>query len=136
MFVKKVLVSALFTAGFIGAVATPLSSVAQVEIYLNTAPPAARYEVVPAPRSGYVWSNGHYRSQGGAYAWTPGEWQAARPGYAYVSPQWVERGGRWNYQPSRWDRDGDGIANRRDADRDGDGVPNRRDAAPNNPNFR
>ena len=136
MFVKKVLVSALVTAGFIGVAATPLSSMAQAEIYLNTAPPPARYEVVPAPRSGYVWSNGHYRSHGGAYVWTAGDWQAARPGYAYVSPQWVERGGRWNYQPSRWDRDGDGVANRRDADRDGDGVANRRDAAPNNPNFR
>lgn len=121
MIVKKVLVSALFTAGFIGAVATPLSSVAQVEIYLNTAPPAVRYEAVPAPRSGYVWSNGHYQSDGSTYVWTAGDWQAARPGYVYVSPQWVERGGRWNYQPSRWDRDGDG-------------VPNRQDAAPNNPN--
>lgn len=36
-------------------------------------------------------------------------------------------------QPSRWDRDGDGIPNRRDPvynprwDRDGDGVPNRYD---------
>jgi hypothetical protein len=36
-------------------------------------------------------------------------------------------------QPSRWDRDGDGIPNRRDRvynprwDRDGDGVPNRYD---------
>jgi hypothetical protein len=36
-------------------------------------------------------------------------------------------------QPSRWDRDGDGIPNRHDRyynpawDRDGDGIPNRRD---------
>ena len=36
-------------------------------------------------------------------------------------------------QPTRWDRDGDGIPNRRDRlynprwDRDGDGVPNRHD---------
>jgi hypothetical protein len=36
-------------------------------------------------------------------------------------------------QPTRWDRDGDGIPNRRDRvynprwDRDGDGIPNRRD---------
>lgn len=36
-------------------------------------------------------------------------------------------------QPTRWDRDGDGIPNRRDRlynprwDRDGDGVPNRQD---------
>jgi hypothetical protein len=30
------------------------------------------------------------------------------------------------YNP-RWDRDGDGIANRYDRDRDGDGIPNRYD---------
>jgi hypothetical protein len=123
MFMKKVLVSALMAAGMIGAVATPLSSMAQVEVYLNFGPPAARYEVVPAPRSGYVWSNGHYQSDGSTYVWTAGDWQAARPGYVYQQPAWVERDGRYNYQPSRWDRDGDG-------------VPNRRDAAPNNPNYR
>ena len=43
-------------------------------------------------------------------------------------------GHRHDYQrPTRWDRDGDGIPNRRDTrytppwDRDGDGVPNRHD---------
>ena len=43
------------------------------------------------------------------------------------------------YAPSRWDRDGDGIPNRRDPtpdgvgprwDRDNDGIPNRRDPTP------
>ena len=51
MFMKKVLVSALFAAGMIGALAAPLSSVAQVEIQLNFAPPVVRYEAVPAPRT-------------------------------------------------------------------------------------
>ena len=126
MFMKKVLVSALLAAGMIGAVATPLSSIAQVVIEvieLNYGPPAARYEVVPEPRSGYVWSNGHWQHDGNVHVWTAGDWQAARPGYVYQQPAWVERDGRYNYQPSRWDRDGDG-------------VPNRRDAAPNNPNYR
>ena len=36
-------------------------------------------------------------------------------------------------QPGGWDRDGDGIPNRRDRDRDGDGVPNRYDQRPDNP---
>ena len=44
-----------------------------------------------------------------------------------------------HYQPSRWDRDGDGIPNRRDPtpdgpgprwDRDNDGIPNRHDPTP------
>ncbi len=115
MFTKKVLISALFTAGMIGAAATPLSSMAQVDVYFNFAPPAPRYEVVPAPRSGYVWSNGHYRGEGSTYVWTSGDLQAARPGYVYSQPQWVERSGNWNYQPPRWDRDGDGVSNRQDA---------------------
>jgi hypothetical protein len=73
--------------------------------------------------------------------WRSGHWEAERPGYVYVQPTWVERNGRWMYSASRWDRDGDGIPNRRDPtpngnprwDRDGDGVANRYDARPDNP---
>ena len=48
--------------------------------------------------------------------------------------------GYQHYQPSRWDRDGDGIPNRRDRtpdgygprwDRDNDGISNRHDPTPN-----
>ena len=120
MFTRKVLVSALLAAGTIGAAAIPLSSVAQVVLYLNTAPPAARYEAAPAPRSGYVYSSGHWQHDGSQYVWSEGDWQAARPGYTYSQPTWVENNGRYAYQPSRWDRDGDG-------------VPNRSDTARNNP---
>lgn len=147
MFTKKVLVSALCAVGMIGAVATPLTSFAQVEIQLNYAPPAPRYEVIPAARPGYVWSGGHWQWQRDRHVWVAGNWQAARPGYAYYQPRWVERdgGGGWYYRGSRWDRDGDGIANRRDAtpdggvrrgDKDGDGVPNNKDRRPNDANRR
>jgi hypothetical protein len=123
MFTKKILVSALFAAGMIGAVATPQSSMAQIEVYVLSAPPAVRYEVVPAPRSGYVWSNGYWQWNGTSneHVWAPGSWQAARSGYVYRQPAWVESDGRWRYQASRWDRDGDG-------------VPNSKDSRPNNPN--
>jgi len=57
---------------------------------------------------------------GSQYVWSEGDWQAARPGYTYSQPTWVENNGRYAYQPSRWDRDGDG-------------VPNRSDREPNNP---
>jgi len=123
MFTRKVLVSALLSAGTIAAVVTPLSSVAQIEVFVNTAPPAVRYEAVPAPRSGYVWSNGYWNYNGTQHVWTPGDWQASRPGYTYSQPRWVENDGRWRYQASRWDRDGDG-------------VPNRSDRAPNDPTRR
>ena len=120
MYTRKILVSALLAAGAIGAVATPLTSVAQVGVYLMIPPPAVRYEVVPAPRSGYVWSGGHWQYDGNQHVWADGSWQDSRPGYVYSQPRWVERNGRWGYQSSRWDRDGDG-------------VPNRQDRAPDNP---
>ena len=145
MFMKKVLVSALFAMGMVGSVATPLSSVAAADIYLNFGPPAARYERVPEPRNGYVWAPGHWQWNGNRnnHVWVAGAWQRTRPGYAYHAPQWVERNGRWHYQVSRWDRDGDGIRNNRDStpdgagsrkDRDGDGIPNNRDRTPDGAN--
>ena len=62
-----------------------------------------------------------------------------QPGYGgWVQPAPVVRGYGYGYhQPTRWDRDGDGIANRYDRlynpvwDRDGDGVPNRYDRVNN-----
>ena len=54
-----------------------------------------------------------------------------QPAPHYVRyPHYEERG---YHQPTRWDRDGDGIPNRYDRvynpvwDRDGDGIPNNRD---------
>ncbi len=60
------------------------------------------------------------------------------PVYSRPPPVWIQpvpvvpRGAYW--QPTGWDRDGDGVPNRYDArynprwDRDGDGIPNRYDA--------
>ena len=122
MIMKKVLVSALIAAGTIAAVATPTASMAQVEFNLNFGPPAAIYEPIPEPRSGYIWQGGHWNWNGQRHVWNAGNWQA-----------------------SRWDRDGDGIRNNRDAtpdganrswDRDGDGIRNSRDATPDGRNTR
>ena len=125
MLMKKVLVSALFAAGMLAAVATPLPSVAAVDVYVNVPPPPPRSERAPAPRRGYVWVPGHWKwnAKGNRHVWAAGYWERARPGYVLQRPQWVERDGRWQYQARRWDRDGDG-------------VPDRRDAHPNDPNRR
>ena len=56
-----------------------------------------------------------------------------QPAPVYVQPAYVYHGYRGYRQPTRWDRDGDGIPNRYDAvynprwDRDGDGIPNWQD---------
>ena len=116
MLARKILVSALLAAGTIVSVATPLPSAAasSVDVQLDFGPPPPRYEPAPAPRRGYVWSPGYWRWNGHRHMWVGGHWERARPGYAYRAPEWVEREGRWHYQPPRWDRDGDGIPNRRD----------------------
>ena len=143
MFTKKLLVAAVLATGMIGGVATSLPIYADVDIQLNFGPPAAYYEAVPAPRPGYVWSEGHWQWNAPAkrHVWHAGTWQTARSGHYYNQPRWVENNGRWHYQASRWDRDGDGIANNRDRtpdggyranrnDRDGDGIPNYKDRTP------
>ncbi|UUZ54801.1 YXWGXW repeat-containing protein [Massilia sp. H-1] len=49
----------------------PLSASAQigVNLYVDTAPPAPRYESIPAPRSGYVWAPGFWNWEGNRHVW-------------------------------------------------------------------
>lgn len=117
--------------------------------YVQIAPPAPRYERVPAARPGYLWSPGYWEWRHGRYEWIMGDWIPERPGYVYYEPRWIQHDGRWLREEARWerherhererwerrhgDRDHDGIPNRYDHDRDGDGVPNRYDRHPDNP---
>jgi hypothetical protein len=119
------------------------------------APPAPRYERVPAYRPGYIWEPGHWEWRGNRHEWIGGVWLVDRPGYVYNRPSWYERDGRWYMEQGRWtprgqdrdrdgipdryerhaqqrghDRDRDGVPDRYDRDRDGDGVPNRADRRP------
>lgn len=111
--------------------------------YTTSAPPPLRHELLPPPRSGYVWNRGHWEWRGQRHVWVAGAWLAERPGYVYRPAAWSQRGGRWYLEQGRWagqgDRDHDGIPNRVDRhddrgghDRDHDGVPNRRDQHPDN----
>jgi hypothetical protein len=104
MLMKKVLVSALFAAGMIGTVATPLPSMAAVGVYVNVAPPPERSERVPAPRRGYVWSPGYWNWQGKRHVWVKGSWVRERRGYSYQPHRWVERDGRWYLERGHWER--------------------------------
>jgi hypothetical protein len=70
----------------------------------------------------------------GAPVWTLPSLPVVRPGF--VAPSYGYAYGRHERsyrEPTRWDRDGDGIPNRYDRvynprwDRDGDGIPNRYD---------
>jgi hypothetical protein len=140
---KRIAITSLAAAAFLSTatvVTAPFTPAkAQVSIIFGAPPPPPRYEVVPAPRAGYAWAPGHYELVRDQYVWVPGQWMTARAGYRYVAPTWERyyTAGRelWRYVPSRWDRDGDGIADRYEAkhyhnnngpfgDRDHDGIPN------------
>src|SRR5476651_820078 len=128
MLIKKVLVSALFAAGMLGAVAIPLPSMAAVDVYVNVGPPPDRYEVIPAPRRGYVWSPGYWDWRNNKHVWVRGSSVRERAGYSYQPHRWVESNGRWTQERSRWN---EGRRNN-----DHDGIPNNRDRHPNDPNRR
>ncbi|HSI02057.1 MAG TPA: hypothetical protein VLA02_15750 [Reyranella sp.] len=110
-------------------------------VQIGTAPPAPIYEVVPAPRAGYVWAPGYYRYEGSRYHWTSGRFVADRPGYRWMPDRWERGSNGWYHVAGRWDRNGNGIPDRYEhraergawGDRDHDGVPNAYDRSPNNP---
>ena len=113
---------AVLCAASLGAVGLPTTASAEVGIFLNIAPPPPRHEVVPAPRSGYVWSSGYWNSNGKKHVWQAGHWERDRTGYHMTQPAWTQRD-RWELRRGYWTK----------GDRDGDGVPNKADRAPDNP---
>lgn len=123
MKLRKTLLAAI-CVGSLAGVAMPLTANAQVGVYFNVAPPEPRYEVVPAPRRGYVWSSGYWNARGKRHVWQAGHWERERRGYVLAQPTWTQHDNRWELNRGRWNR----------GDRDGDGVPNRMDRQPNNPN--
>ena len=119
--IRKILLAAVLATS-IGTIAIPAESA----VIVRVAPPPPREEVVPSPRRGYVWSEGHWEWRGNKHQWARGTWVKERRGYRYNQPTWVERDGRHHFERGGWRR----------GDRDGDGVPNYRDRAPDNPNRR
>ena len=107
-------------------VGVSVPAAARTEVFVNIAPPAPRYEVVPAPRVGFVWVPGYWDWRGNRHVWVTGRWVKHRRGYYYEPARWIEHEGRWRYHAPGW----------RPGDRDGDGVPDRYDRAPDNPRVR
>ncbi len=121
MKMRKLILGSLIAATL--GVALPAAARTNVELFVDVAPPPARYEVVPAPRVGFAWVPGYWDWRGHRHHWVRGHYVRHRPGYIYEPVRWVERDGRYYYSRPGW----------RAHDRDGDGVPNRYDRAPNNP---
>jgi hypothetical protein len=115
MKMRKLLLATAAVASLAG-----LSSAAHartdVGVYLNFAPPAVRYEPVPAVRVGYAWVPGYWDWRANRHYWVAGHYVRARPGYTYYPGRWAHVDGRYRYEAAYWHRD-----------RDHDGIPDYRD---------
>jgi hypothetical protein len=145
MFKKTLLIAALGAAS-LGAMVPSAANAEQYAI-VRVAPPAPIQEVIPAPRRGFVWAQGHYDYRGNQYVWVRGHWMRERAGHEWREARWVERDGQWYREGGDWARRHDervmgyGRGDDRDQDRrpwgarddDGDGVRNRFDRFPHDP---
>ena len=78
------------------------SEVEDAAIIRSVAPPPARYEKVPVPRSGYTWSRGFWDWRGTHDVWMKGEWVLEKPGFRWEAWRWVEEGDRWYFVRGRY----------------------------------
>lgn len=137
--------AAAAVATAVAVLGTPAHA-AGASVYVQIAPPAPQYEVVPAPRRHHAWVPGHWQWARTQYVWVPGHFERVRTGHYYAAPRWVQYGNDWGYHPGGWHRgshgaNGHGHARDRDRDhrpghrpvhargpdRDRDGIPDRRD---------
>ena len=131
---KRHWLPAALLAASLGSIALPSAA----EIYVNVAPPAPRYEVLPSPRSGFVWAPGYWDWRHGHYVWVKGHWEHEHHGMYWHPHRWEQVDGRWVMREGGWHRERYALEDReehhgmRDSDRDG--VPDRFDRAPYNPN--
>jgi hypothetical protein len=104
MSARNVVILCTLIAG--GMVALPSISHAQVRLSVNIGvpPPPPRVEVVPPPRSGYIWAPGYWRWEGRRHVWMDGHWQMERPGHYWVAERWVQEGRHWRMEPGHWER--------------------------------
>jgi WXXGXW repeat (2 copies) len=82
----------------------PLPSMAQngINVVITSAPPAPRFESVPAPRRGYVWAPGYWNWEGNRHVWMSGHWEAARDGYQYQSSEWIRDNQGYRLRQGGW----------------------------------
>ena len=88
--------------GLLAAGAAALPAFAQVSIYINIAPPALRYEPVPAMAPGYVWAPGYWAWHDDHHIWVRGRTIVQRTGYRWEPERWEQRGNTYYQQTGRW----------------------------------
>ena len=96
-------IAVLCAALGVGASMAPGISSARAFVDIDVAPPAARVEVVPAARAGYIWAPGYWNWQGHRHEWVGGRWMHERHGHHWVNDNWDQRNGHWHYEKGHWD---------------------------------
>lgn len=82
----------------------PVQARTFVDIGINVAPPAPRYERVVV-RPGYAWHPGYYQWEGPRrrYVWVGGYYMRARAGHAWVPAHWRQGPhGGWHFVRGHW----------------------------------
>ena len=88
------------------AYSPPAQARTYVDVGVEIAPPAPRYEAVVV-RPGYAWTPGYWRwnNENRRHDWVGGVYVAERPGYRWEPHRWDHgRDGRWHFQEGRWNR--------------------------------
>src|SRR5580765_2301858 len=78
---------------------------AQINLSINVAPPAPRYEVIPTMQPGYVWAPGYWGWSGERHVWVRGRPIAQREGYRWAPDRWDQRDQGYYRTAGRWERD-------------------------------
>jgi hypothetical protein len=101
---RTTLVAVLIAATTTVWLPTAMARGSQFEIELNIAPPPAVYEVVPAPRPGYIWAPGYWDYERNRHTWRRGHWEHERHGQRWAGGEWMEHDGRWHLNRGHWER--------------------------------
>jgi hypothetical protein len=89
------------------AVAGPASAQLQAEIFVPTAPPPPRVEVVPVLPAERVeverWQPGHWRWDGREHVWVEGHYvHRPQPRAEWIPGRWEQRPRGWVYIDGHW----------------------------------
>ena len=81
-------------------------SKAQIDISVNSAPPAEKAEGArpTAPGYGFIWVGGYWDYLDGNYIWRDGRWVQGKPDYEYVRARYEYDGKAWVFHRPHWKR--------------------------------
>jgi hypothetical protein len=93
--------------GLVVATALTIPAVAQIQIYIGSAPPPLSYEERgPEPGPGYAWIDGYWAPNGRHYRWVAGRWD--RPPYEggyWNHPHYDHQRQGWQLHEGHWDHE-------------------------------